>query len=444
MNTSLTLSGTNDWNPGIMATKKSSRKSQPEKAPKPLPRIQAVTSKSASAPHIGCSSIRFEVDATRPARPKASAGVSFAAVVQRKIWDRTRLRVSFVDGSRFDPTGLMRSRIKAVAQLWSDASYAGINFDWTDQLEYDADIRVSLSPDGTFWSLVGTDSRLSGSNLVTMNLGFNNSEYYRTEDTSNFYVREFHRLVLHEFGHALGFIHEHLSPKSGIVFNEPAAIAYFRQYGLSHLTDDQIRQQVLSPDPEGENLTEFDLKSVMLYPFPASIATPATDNNWQLSERDIQSVRIAYPKGRRVLERPGTPVNVLANPQTPYLLIADYPILYRFQAPSTGKFSFEVIPALPTAKNPIETIGLIDLSDPLRAVALAQGIVLRMFVESTSPTGDTQIVEDPNNASKPAPDQFASIRNYSMTKDNFYYIEARNMLGTATDWSRFRLRVVEN
>ena len=58
---------------------------------------------------------------------------------------------------QYDPSGQIRTRIKAVAQLWSDAALGGINFDWSNQMSYDADVRISLIPDGTFWSLVGTD-----------------------------------------------------------------------------------------------------------------------------------------------------------------------------------------------------------------------------------------------------------------------------------------------
>jgi len=393
----------------------------------------------------GCRSIRFDIEPGLNSKVPVSVpppeGVASAAAIVCKIWSKSRLQASFVDANHYDPTGLIRRRIRTVVQKWSDASLGGINFDWIDQMQYDSDIRISLTPDGTFWSLVGTDTRLSGSNLVTLNLGFNNSEYYASDDTNNFYVREFQRLVLHEFGHALGFIHEHLSPKSQITFNEPAAIAYFRKNGLGHLTDDQIREQVLTPEPDAENLTGFDLKSVMLYPFPASIANPPTDNNWELSAGDIETVRKAYPKGRRLVDRPGSPISMMDNPQTPYLIIADYPILFRFQAPTSGSFDFEVLSALPSTKNPFEVIGLIDLSDPIRSAAMAQGISFRVFREKADSNFATQLVEQQNVASKSTAERFASVMGLSLTENEFIYLEARNAVGHSTDWSRFRLSV---
>ena len=36
---------------------------------------------------------------------------------------------------------------------------------------------------------------------------------------------ELRRVVLHEFGHALGLIHEHQNPEGGIEWNEPAVKA---------------------------------------------------------------------------------------------------------------------------------------------------------------------------------------------------------------------------
>jgi hypothetical protein len=408
---------------------------------KQRPAARLAESKPLETP--GCRSIRFDIEPGLNSKVPVSVpppeGVASAAAIVCKIWSKSRLQASFVDANHYDPTGLIRRRIRTVVQKWSDASLGGINFDWMDQMQYDSDIRISLTPDGTFWSLVGTDTRLSGSNLVTLNLGFNNSEYYASDDTNNFYVREFQRLVLHEFGHALGFIHEHLSPKSQIRFNEPAAIDYFRKNGLGHLTDDQIREQVLRPDPEAENLTEFDIKSVMLYPFPASIANPPTDNNWELSAGDIETVRKAYPKGRRLVDRPGSPISMMDNPQTPYLIIADYPILFRFQAPTSGRFDFEVLSALPSTKNPFEVIGLIDLSDPIRSAAMAQGISFRVFREKADSNFATQLVEQQNVASKSTAERFASVMGLSLTENEFIYLEARNAVGHSTDWSRFRL-----
>ena len=409
---------------------------------KQRPATRSVESKPLKTP--GCRSIRFDIEPAPNSEIPVSVpapGAASAAAIVHKIWSKSRLQASFVDANHYDPTGLIRSRIRTVVQKWSDASLGGINFDWIDQMQYDSDIRISLAPDGTFWSLVGTDTRMSGSNLVTLNLGFNNSEYYASDDTSNFYVREFQRLVLHEFGHALGFIHEHLSPKSQIRFNEPAAIAYFRENGLGHLTDDQIREQVLTPDPEAENLTEFDLKSVMLYPFPASIANPPTDNNWELSAGDIATVRRAYPQGRRIVDRPGSPISLMDNPLTPYLIIADYPILFRFQAPSSGSYDFEVLSALPTTKNPFEVMGLIDLSDPIRSAAMAQGISFRIFREKADSNFATQLVEENNVASKSTADRYASVIDVRLTENEFIYLEARNAVGHSTDWSRFRLSV---
>ena len=418
-------------------------------AAKPRPEASGSQSLSGSKKNnsAGCQSIRFDL-AQNPlpgiSDSSPPPGALSAAAVVNNIWSKTRLQVSFVDAETYDPTGIIRLRIRTVVQLWSEAALGGINFDWSDKMQYDSDIRISLRPDGTFWSLVGTDTRLSGSNLITLNLGFNNSEYYSSSDTNNFYVREFHRLVLHEFGHALGFVHEHLSPKSPIKFNEPAAIAYFRINGLGQLTDDQIRDQILTPATDAENLTEFDMKSVMLYPFPASIANPPTDNNWQLSAKDIESVRKAYPKGRRIIDRPGSPITLLDDPQTPYLLIADYPILFRFQAPCNSKYDFVILPALPTTKNPLEILGLIDLSDPIRSVAMAQGISFRVFREDIKGDFATHLVEETDGVSQPVAHEFASIKNFELAENEFVYIEARNSLGHSTDWSRFRLSVTSH
>ena len=129
------------------------------------------------------------------------------------------------------------------------------------------------------------------------------------------------------------------------------------------------------------------------------------------------------------------------NPLTPYLIIADYPILFRFQAPSSGSYDFEVLSALPTTKNPFEVMGLIDLSDPIRSAAMAQGISFRVFREKADSNFATQLVEENNVASKSTADRYASVIDVRLTENESIYLEARNAVGHSTDWSRFRLSV---
>ena len=86
-----------------------------------------------------CQSIRFDLAHNPlPGIPDSSPppGALSAAAVVNKIWSKTRLQVSFVDAETYDPTGIIRLRIRTVVQLWSDAALGGINFDWSDKMQY--------------------------------------------------------------------------------------------------------------------------------------------------------------------------------------------------------------------------------------------------------------------------------------------------------------------
>jgi Matrixin len=121
----------------------------------------------------------------------------------QKLWDiGATIPVKFLGGS-----AALRSRVRAVADQWTE--HANVHFAWVPS-DHLAVIKISFDQDdGTSWSQVGRDALGSVvfPNSATMNLG------WLTDDTDD---TEVSRVVLHEFGHALGLIHEHQSPAGGI------------------------------------------------------------------------------------------------------------------------------------------------------------------------------------------------------------------------------------
>ena len=89
----------------------------------------------------------------------------------------------------------VRAKVMKYASQWTD--YAkGITLKETN--DFTSEIRISFQSGGS-WSYVGKDCIGIPYQEPTMNLG------WLTETTDD---NEFRRVVLHEFGHALGLIHE--------------------------------------------------------------------------------------------------------------------------------------------------------------------------------------------------------------------------------------------
>lgn len=148
----------------------------------------------------------------------------------------------------------------------------------------ESDIRISWEEGGAY-SLVGNQHRLSNKDS-TMNLGW--------LDLGT---------IEHEFGHALGMIHEHSNPRGEqIQWNKPLAYKYFG--GPPNMwTPAEVDLQVFERyDVENINGSDFDPNSVMLYFFPAKITlnNKGTKANPKYSELDKKWLMKMYPGGKGI------------------------------------------------------------------------------------------------------------------------------------------------
>lgn len=207
-----------------------------------------------------------------------------AVRISKKWPDGTTLRCRFLDG-----TTKMKAKVKAVALEWQ--KYADIKLKFVTSGS--AEIRISFQADNGSWSAVGRDALNTSYfplHQPTMNFG------WLRDDTDD---QEYHRVVTHEFGHALGCIHEHQQPKFDRVWNVQAVMKYF-QGPPNYWNADEIKSNVLSKySPTGIAATNFDPKSIMLYAFDGALFADGkgpTNENTNLSATDIQMIGKMYPK----------------------------------------------------------------------------------------------------------------------------------------------------
>lgn len=199
--------------------------------------------------------------------------------VKNKFWKgKSRLRVSFLNGTSF-----LRSKVRRYADEWTD--YANIKFDYV--ADGGADIRIEFATDGFSWSMVGTDARSVRRGKATMHFGW----FTRSTRES-----EFRRTILHEFGHALGFAHEHQNPRGKkIPWNKPAVYRHFAKQGWDKAKVDHNIFRTLSQD--SVHSSRFDKYSIMLYSVDNKLTTGNFEikGNTRLSSTDKNYASKFYP-----------------------------------------------------------------------------------------------------------------------------------------------------
>ena len=104
-------------------------------------------------------------------------------------------------------------------------------------------------------------------------------------------------VVLHEFGHALGLVHEHQNPDARIRWNKEAIYEELGKppHGWPRAV---IDDNLFKPwEASTTNSTKLDLASIMTYPIPArwTLDGFATRGNTQLSATDKEFIAREYP-----------------------------------------------------------------------------------------------------------------------------------------------------
>ena len=201
-----------------------------------------------------------------------SNGPFRAAFEIAKLWqNQTTLHIRFLNGS-----AQQKQIVRQFAPQWTE--HANLTFVFDDAPN--AQIRIAFNDDGA-WSYIGTDALGIPSNQPTMNFGWQDEG-----------------VVLHEFGHMIGMIHEHQNPSANpIQWNKPVVIQSLSgppnnwdTATIQHNMFDKYNQSQL-------NGSQFDSASVMLYSFPATWTLNGfhSEPNEVLSPVDLAFAARVYP-----------------------------------------------------------------------------------------------------------------------------------------------------
>lgn len=212
----------------------------------------------------------------------AQPHVTRGAARSTALWEPdSRITLSFMDGSP-----ALHERIYAVATQWLHRSEASLDFDVLKDIAA-ADIRISFCHPGS-WSMIGTECRkVKDLERPTMNFGA------LTEDSEEQVLR---KVVLHEFGHALGLLHEHQHPEHPFEWDRDGVYEDL-QGPPNNWSREKVERNLFLPFSEDETVLHgFDADSIMLYPIPAqwTVDGRSFSGNDDLSSGDIELISVLY------------------------------------------------------------------------------------------------------------------------------------------------------
>ncbi len=202
------------------------------------------------------------------------------AVLTDFMWEQNKQIQVFFKGG----TEIWIKKTLEIANIWN--LHCNISFHQTMNIE-ESHLRVGFENSGC-WSYLGNIALTIPSSESTLNLEISN---LTPKDA------EFKRIVLHEFGHALGLIHEHQSPIAEIEWNKQYVYNYFQmRYGWDKLMVDR------NLFDEYNNLKKhhsyLDSTSIMGYHIPSIFTLNGVEFplNYELSKCDIDFIGKIYPK----------------------------------------------------------------------------------------------------------------------------------------------------
>lgn len=228
--------------------------------------------------------------------------VARAAFLKNVEWPQNKnIKVAFMkqpfefEGNKISDPEYTQEKAKWVEKMVEEhiVSIANLSFDWDVSLE-ESDVRISFVKSLGAFSYLGTQALEQPKNTITMNLGWTDENLDTTDSPVNAGTGI---VVLHEFGHLLGMIHEHSRADAKLVWNKPAvykAVGAPPNSWTKQECDEQIFKQYAVSSFNG---SIYDPHSAMHYIFPDSffLNSPDLVSPTKYSDLDIVWINKKYP-----------------------------------------------------------------------------------------------------------------------------------------------------
>ena len=241
---------------------------------------------------------RDSTDHSREVNEQTGSALRLAVHNNFKWPNGRNITVCFLNGSPY-----LQRKVMEIANEWTH--YANIKFQFIQGPN--AEIRIKFTgPGGHSYSWVGTDSLSAPPYQETMALGIMD----RTNE------HDLRGTVLHEFGHALGCVHEHMQPNFPFTWREQVVIAAHR----GRWSERTVRENILDRYTYRQvQASPFDPDSIMIYYVPPEWTREGrgTRANSNLSQKDKEFISRMYPFHSRPPTYPTHPTHPPPRPVVP-------------------------------------------------------------------------------------------------------------------------------